>query len=445
MKTFKKSLISLTTVCFTAISVSASTVVPVEYDFSVDSPYAYNMSTNMSSVVSRTDIDDVRISDGMLKYVMGANENTVNAYITKDFDVPYVAGTIRISFDMYNDGDAFSTTYGFPMFAGDGGSVAVVSARKNNAGNYILRSAGDYLYYSDTGVEVGIKSSTDYHFDIDLNLDGKYYEIYVNNRQVYSGYSSKIHQMPYTCGNLIRFGFGLTSCSAEQYICLDNLTITPIDYNYIYVSGEGNDGGTGTKEAPFRTLERAKEYYKSLEDNSKTIILVDTGSYDITDGITVGEINIFEDKKIPVYPVNNATINMTGTDIIIPELDGLDIKDTFVQNTLQKINETYSDDFYQVMPEFETGVLDGGFTVTTINRGSREYVFQGIMAFFNSNGALEKLNVQDMTAPGASKHTVNLSPVGTYPTIKMFVFDSLKSSIPLAPSQEINGGESTDE
>lgn len=42
----------------------------------------------------------------------------------------------------------------------------------------------------------------------------------------------------------------------------------------IYVSNKGNDNGTGDKEAPFKTLEKAKEYVKTINDNMTGDIVV---------------------------------------------------------------------------------------------------------------------------------------------------------------------------
>ena len=454
MKTFSKLLISVAALCLTTLSVSASNVVPLKYDFAADSLYEYGITSGWSSTLNRTVIDDVRISEEAVHFVLGSNENAINAYITKNFDVPYVAGTLRVSFDVTLGTDSvFSSTYGFPRFSSSTGGVGIINARVNNNGDYILRTNGEYLCYDHPSpllpyADAKMYPGETYSFDIDFNIDAGTYKIYRD------GYGLFIHnyttyedtyEFPYTYGELKKLEFGITSCGAQQNVKLDNVSITPLDYSYIYVSGNGNDSGEGTVESPFRTLGKAKEHFLSLADNKKVIILVDSGDYDIPDDITVGEVNIFNDKKIAVYPMNGAVINMTGTDIIIPELSDLEIKDGFVQDAMEKINETYSKDFYQVAPEFENHVTDSGFTVITKNRGSRSYVFQGIMAFYNINNFSDKRNFYDISIPAESRKAVNFAVTEKYPRVKMFLFDSLQSAVPLAPSQEFNGGEGTDE
>ncbi len=453
MKTFIKSLVSTTALCLTAISVSASSIVPLKYDFEVDSLYDYGITSSWSSIVNRKVNDDVRVSDGAVKFVLGSNENAVNAYITKNFDVPYVAGTIRISFDVVTGKDsAFSSTYGFPRFSGDEGGSGIINARVNNNGDYSLRSNGEFLYYDPPSLlpydYVKMYPDKSYHFDIDYNIDEGICKIYRNGDALFLYNTStyeKTFDIKYSFKNLKKLEFGLTSCGAQQDVILDNVSITPLDYNYIYVSGNGNDQGEGTEMSPFKTLARAKEYFLSLADNKKTVILVESGTYDISEGINVGEVNIFEDKKIAVYPADGAVINMTGADVIIPELADMEIKEEFIQAAAGKINETYSNDFYQVMPEFEIETTDNGFNIVTKNRGSRSYTMKSIMAFYKQNNSMDKLTLQDFIVLRESKNGVDFPVMENYPTVKMFLFDSLQSAIPLAPSQVFNGGEGTDE
>ena len=453
MKAFEKSLIALVTACFASISVSASSIVPLKYDFDVESLYSYGMNTNWSSNVNRTDIDDVRVTDSAVQFVLGSNTNAVNAYITKNFDVPYVAGIIRVSFDVtLGDGSVFASNYGFPRFSSDDGGVGIINARANNSGKYVLRTNGEYLYYDPPSLlpydYTVMSAGNTYQFDIDFNIDEGTYKVHRNGYALFTRDTSaneNVYDFPYSYGELKKLEFGLTSCGAQQNVILDNVSITPLDYNYIYVSGNGSDDGDGTEELPFRTLSKAKEHFLSISGTDKTVIVVESGDYDIPDDITIGEVNIFKDKKVAIYPANNAVINMIGADVIIPELDGLNIKDEFVKNAMQKINTTYSNDFYQVIPEFETGVTENGFTVTTKNRGSREYVISRMIAFNNITGSLDKLDLNDMIVPSAVKKTVKFPIDKTYPKIYMFLFDNISSIEPIAPSQVIYGGGSTDE
>lgn len=188
---------------------------------------------------------------------------------------------------------------------------------------------------------------------------------------------------------------------------------TAVQTNEIYVATNGDDKAAGTKEAPVKTLERAKELAREVKKNGlSTVVYLRSGDYVLSDTFTLGE----EDGGTKEAPVTYRAY--PGEEVIITGSKGYDFsKFKKVEGDMKELLPTEDAKEKVVVAD----VSELGMTLTEVGVTSDSYAITADLMMLDQHNM--KLSRYPNSMSNADWLEVSvLSPdktYGTKPTFKI--------------------------
>ena len=213
---------------------------------------------------------------------------------------------------------------------------------------------------------------------------------------------------------------------------IDDLPV--YDSNTFYVAPDGDDQNPGTKEYPFKTLERARQVVSSIREkiNEDIVVYLRGGNHYLTQPLELGVDDSGTNGKMVRYeaypgetPIIHGGTPVTGWE----QHDGNIYKATLYRD--EKLRQLYVNGQRATMAKGETMKVDnrvqgyGSYTVSgdeswAINSGSKYagYTFSSRhLKIYGNSGDVEMIS-----KTGFGYHVIGLADIITYHSLRVAVF-----------------------